>query len=320
MLAGTVAGAFPDSDFVLGYVSQIAWLVGHRGVTHSILLLPVWAALLAWVFAKLARERSYFRPFFVVCACAIALHIAGDVITTFGTMLLAPLSDYRFALSTTFIIDLWFSGIVLAGVIASVVLRASRMPAAAALVLLAGYVGFSGVQQQRAIEVGTEHARASGWTDALVVALPRPVSPFNWMVVIEHGDRYEFAMVNLRREEALPVGADSGFIRRLDAVYLPVKDAVWSPATHFGLDEDARELSLAVWDHPDFAVFRWFYARPALHAIKRTPGEQCVWFEDLRFRTPGRGVLPFRYGMCRPSESEPWQRYELVGRDTRVPL
>jgi len=46
---------------------------------------------------------------------SIGAHIAGDVITSYGTMLLAPLSDWRAAIGTTFIIDLWFSGIIVAG-------------------------------------------------------------------------------------------------------------------------------------------------------------------------------------------------------------
>jgi inner membrane protein len=46
---------------------------------------------------------------------ALGAHIVGDLITGFGTIVFAPLSDWRAALGTTFIIDLWFSGIILAG-------------------------------------------------------------------------------------------------------------------------------------------------------------------------------------------------------------
>ena len=49
----------------------------------------------------------------MVCA-AIFVHILGDLITQFGTMILAPFSDQRFGWGTTFIIDLPFTGIILA--------------------------------------------------------------------------------------------------------------------------------------------------------------------------------------------------------------
>ncbi len=314
---GGIVGAFPDVDYVLGFVSPTAYLLGHRGVTHSLLLLPLWAALLAFVFSRLAGQRTWFRPFFLISAAALGIHIAGDLITAFGTMLLAPLSDRRFALSTTFIIDLWVSGILLAGLVLTFVLPRLRLPAVLSFILLAGYIGLSATQQQEALQVGQARAQANGWFDATVSALPRPVSPFNWMVVVEYGERYEIAQVNLRRGQRLIAEPDAGFVRRLDAAYLPVPEANWRVATRFGIDADARELAQAVWDHPDFTVMRWFYALPALYSIKRTPGEQCVWFQDLRFDVPGRTEIPFRHGMCRASEDAPWQRLQLVGEDQR---
>ena len=320
LVVGFLAGAFPDIDSLLGLLSPVAYLVGHRGLTHSLIMLPVWAGLLAWLCAGFGRRREYVKPFFIVCAAALAVHVAGDLITPFGTMLLEPLSDRRFALSTTFIIDLWFSGIALAGVVATVLLPRWRLPALASLALLCGHVVFSSVQHDRALEAGLARAAANGWSDAKVTAVPRPVSPFNWMVVVEHGESYEFAQVNLRRTEPLVAGEDAGFIRRLDAAYRPVAQAAWSPASRFGLDEDARAIAQAAWDQPEFAVMRWFYALPALYAIQRTTGEQCAWFQDLRFSVPGRTTVPFRYGMCRASPSAPWQRYEMAGEDGRQPF
>ena len=320
MTVGFCAAAFPDIDSVLALLSPIAYLAGHRGITHSLLLLPVWAALMAWLFSSFGRKRECLKPFFVISAAALAVHVAGDVITTFGTMLLAPLSDRRFALSTTFIIDLWFSGIALAGVAASLLLPRWRLPAVASLFALCGYVAFSSLQHDRAIEVGFARATANGWSDATVSAVPQPLSPFNWMVAVENGERYEIARVNLRRTEPLVAGEDAGFLRRLDAGYRPVEQAAWAPATRFGIDEDAREIAQAVWDQPGFETMRWFYALPALYAIQRAGGEQCAWFQDLRFAVPGRASVPFRYGMCRASPSAPWQRFEMVGEDGRRPF
>ncbi|MBC7782047.1 MAG: metal-dependent hydrolase [Proteobacteria bacterium] len=315
MIVGAAAGALPDIDFVLSYISPIAYLTGHRGLTHSVLLLPIWAGLLAWLGARLARQRTYLRPFFWISAAGIGSHIVGDLITSFGTMVLEPVSSRRFAWSTTFIIDLWFTGILVAGLAATLAFRRRRLPAMLSLAVLGAYVGLSAVQQQRAIDVGLARAQANGWSDATVTVVPRPVSPFNWMVLVEYGEGYEVAQVNLNRRERLVADANAGIIRRLDAAYLPVAEANWSVATRFGLDDDARELAQAVWDHPEFAQMRWFYALPALYAIKRTPGEQCVWFQDLRFVVPGRAQVPFRYGMCRASVTAPWQRLELAGDD-----
>ena len=47
------------------------------------------------------------------------------------------------------------------------------------------------------------------------------------------------------------------------------------------------------YDAPALAFFRWFAAYPVLNRIDTTGGITCVWFEDLRFITPGRDT-PFR--------------------------
>ena len=47
VVAGTVAATFPDLDFVLGWISELTYLRGHRGVTHSLILLPLWGLLIA---------------------------------------------------------------------------------------------------------------------------------------------------------------------------------------------------------------------------------------------------------------------------------
>ena len=41
MVLGTAAAAFPDTDVVLSYLSPLAYLYHHRGVTHSVLLAPL---------------------------------------------------------------------------------------------------------------------------------------------------------------------------------------------------------------------------------------------------------------------------------------
>ena len=60
VLLGTLAAAFPDSDVVLSALSPLAYLYHHRGVTHSFVMLPLWALLLAWLWSRLRRNRAGF--------------------------------------------------------------------------------------------------------------------------------------------------------------------------------------------------------------------------------------------------------------------
>ena len=112
---GFLAAAFPDIDYILQLVNNnfLVYLNYHRGITHSIVLLPVWAVLLAIVFSKIMRSAPDWRSLFALCCLCLGIHIAGDVITSYGTMILAPFSDWRASLDLTFIIDFIFTGILL---------------------------------------------------------------------------------------------------------------------------------------------------------------------------------------------------------------
>lgn len=318
--AGFFAAAFPDMDWVLAYVSPVAYITGHRGVTHSVLLLPLWAGLLAWLCAKIGRGGATWRDYYGVCAIALGMHILGDLITSFGTIVFAPVSDARIAWSTTFIIDLWFTGIIAAGLAAAWVWRRSRVPAVLGLATLAGYVGLQAVLHSRAVDVGADYARRQGLDGVRVSAVPRPVSPFNWMIVITERDRYRYANVNLLRERIPPAPRpDAGLIERLDAAYVPVADARWSSVAKFGESPAQRMLASAVWGARDFEFFRWFADYPVLYRIDAGNPSRCVWFEDLRFNTAGREGNPFRFGVCNRDGSHEWTAYRLRDDGTREP-
>ena len=300
--AGFFACAAPDLDFVTGFGGPVSYLLNHRGVTHSLVMLLLWAFPLAWLLAKIVREPGGWRALYGVTAMAIGLHIAGDVITSYGTMILAPLSDWRPGIGTTFIIDLWFSGIIIAGLVASAIVRRSRWPALGALMVLVGYVGFQYLQKERALEFAAKHARPGSQIDAQA----RPPSPFNWTVFVSDDDAHEYAHVNLMRTEPRRYQPGDGFIARIDSPYMPLDQAIWVRRTRYG--EVNAERAREAWNAAGLAFFRWFAVEPAFDG--ETRGSDCVWFVDLRFLTPGREGMPFQFGACRERPGAPWRAYE----------
>ena len=304
IVSGFLACASPDLDVVAGMFGPVAFLENHRGVTHSLVLLPLWALLYSFLLAKILREPRGARALYGVTALGLALHIAGDVITSYGTMILAPVSDWRAQFGTTFIVDLWFSGIIVAGLVASAALRRSRAPAAAALAVLLAYVGFQYLQKKEAIEFGERYARSLAPRGAAVNAQPRPVSPFNWTVFVSDAEAHRFAHVNLIREQLRPYRPGEGFIAMLDSAYQPLSAARWETRTRYG-EGAARALAREAWNSPAMAVYRWFADLPAFDGF--SAGSTCVWFIDLRFYTPGRATQPFRYGACREGPEAPWR-------------
>ena len=301
--AGFLACAAPDLDFVVGFVGPVQYLENHRGVTHSLLLLPLWALALSWLLAKILREpdgkdgTAGWKALYGITAMAIGLHIAGDLITSYGTMILAPFSDWRAGIGTTFIIDLWFSGIIVIGLLASLALRRTRIPATASLVALVGYVGFQYLQKQHALEFAARNAPPG----AQITAHPRPVTPFNWTVFVSTERERRFAHVNLKRREARPYQPGDGFVARVDSPYLPLDQAIWVTRRRYGAVDE--KLIEEAWNSQPLAFYRWFADLPVLDAKEGN----CAWFVDLRFDTPGRGATPFRYGACRDAPGAAWR-------------
>jgi len=309
LAAGALAAAFPDTDFVIRLLfDPLTYFNTHRGITHSIILMPIWAWLLALLFSAFSRGKYKWKAFYTVSLMGIGIHIAGDVITTYGTMILSPLSDYRAAFDTTFIIDPYFSAIILIGLIVSALLRSKRT-AITALTVLSIYIGFQNLQHYRAIELGEQQVSAINIKNMKVAALPQPLSPFNWKIVLYDENHYHVAFVNLIRTRApAPVDDSAGFFGRINAIYRPINDLVWQHYARFGNNDEDIELVKAAWGNKGFEGFRRFALFPKLYRVDRSEVNTCVWFTDLRFEIEGR-TPPFRFGMCQVGEQ--WELREL---------
>lgn len=297
-ITGFLAAAFPDSDFVLRFIDPLLYLNLHRGVTHSIIMLPVWAFLLAWIFALLSRKKYTWRDMFPVCAMSIGIHICGDVITSFGTMIFAPLSYNRFELPTTFIIDPIFSSILLVGLVLAIISK-SRIPARISMTTLLMYISFQGVLHLQALDVGKKYIVDAKLEGAIVHALPQPLSPFNWKLVISNGDSYRVSYLKLF-SDAIPAQpqANAGLLQTIASAYYPTDKLEWIAHTRYGNEKHISNFARQAWQHASLKDFREFALYPALYRYSNSGTESCVWFMDLRFMLKGRQA-PFRFGMCR---------------------
>ncbi len=306
--AGFFACAAPDLDFVIGAWGPIEYLELHRGPTHSFLLLPFWALLFSWILAKILRHPGGWRALYGITALGIALHIAGDLITSFGTMIFWPLSDMRPGLGSTFIIDPWFSGIIVVGLLLSIAYRKSRIPSIAATVVLLSYVFFQTLEKEKALQFGREYAQTLNIPNATVAAHPRAVSPYNWTVFVSDDRTHHYAHVNLVRDAPITYREGDGFVAKLDSAFRPLAQAQWLTRSRYGDSEGATAAAKEAWDSPVFGFMRWFADQPVLDAATTNP--ECYWFVDLRFLNPGRDWLPFQFGACRDTPGAPWRARE----------
>src|SRR5258707_6830972 len=114
-----VGAIFPDSDVLRDFFSSDKLLIvtWHRSLTHSLVLLPLWALLLAGITRVFAGWRKWEAPSFPalagIYAAGILSHILLDLVTSFGTMIWSPLEWSRPAWDLIFIVDFTLTAILL---------------------------------------------------------------------------------------------------------------------------------------------------------------------------------------------------------------
>jgi inner membrane protein len=305
MWIGFLAGIFPDIDFIVWFFNRQQYLLIHRGLTHSLVMLPLWTLLLSFIFSWIYRGRYSWRAFLPVTALAIAAHIGADVLTSFGTMIFAPISDIRVSVPTTFVIDPYFTGIVVAGLAGSWVFRHSVLPAGIALALLAGYIGFQNSLREQAQHWGAAYAQGRGWTPAEVMAEAQPLSPFNWQVIVARRNaygilQYRIAYVNLhQRTVPSPVPADAGLLNTLWHAYRPLAHPGWRRLSFLNGTPDTRRFEWRAWKSRALRPYRRFSLFPFATGETLIKGHRCALFGDVRFLLPAPHAPHLVYGLCR---------------------
>jgi inner membrane protein len=267
----------PDSDIVLRLISDPVYLQHHRGLTHSLLMLPLWG----WLIFSLSSRQVKQNPVMPkLIALALLLHIFLDVVTTYGTMLFAPVSDKRFSVDLLFIIDPIFSLCLLIPVLLGFIWKrqARRLSTLSFAVALA-YLLLAYSNQQQAIEL-TRKAHP----DAIAFhALPLAFSPFNWQLIAEYPDHYARAAVNLKPDfPGLRPLFDKAFVTTLLSTQMSVPDQIqWQklPAMH-----TVKHLDQL----PGTAFYAWFTRFPVL----LNQNKDAIDFGDLAFGGGAPGVNP----------------------------
>lgn len=108
---GALFGSLPDIDVLFGLFANTSWnLMLHRGITHSLLL---WVAavvgLSPWLAKLWKRDKVNRNQAAVFIAVAMGSHLLLDCLTTYGTKLFAPFSNYPVGFNCLFIIDLFIT-------------------------------------------------------------------------------------------------------------------------------------------------------------------------------------------------------------------
>jgi membrane-bound metal-dependent hydrolase YbcI (DUF457 family) len=311
ILVCTAGAIFPDIDVFAGPLAHnnLAIMTWHRSITHSVVMLPVWALALTAITWWLARRVQWPAPEFgdllAIYLIAIGSHIFLDVITNFGTMLWSPVNYSRVAWDWIFIVDLTFTSLALMPQVAALPLWALFTSAAfvigplvrpldipfptGASFVIAGALGCFFLLPLRHGS-GSRAGRAK-WCRigvALTVAYVSFAAALHHSAFQNVADFATQAHLNVQNIAALPLPPSlarwAGLIETPDGIYriqfaqfgdepFHIDFFPQSPSNQY--IESARGLS-------EVQTFLWFARFPLFRFLERD-GKHVVEISDLRF-------------------------------------
>lgn len=283
---GAAAGALPDIDVFFSldgdYFDQ---LVSHRGITHSLFFAPVVGPLFGWLAWRwTARRRNdpgepaALRAWMLAMTLAMLSHPLLDLLTPYGTQLLQPFSDARFAVAAMPIIDPIYTIVLLAGLVAGYRFTAAGGRIAAATLLVScAYLGYGWHLNEGAERFARAQLAAQGLPNVEVAAFPTIMQIHHRRVVARTPDADRVGFLSMwdpcdigwQREPRLPRSQVEAFLRTREGAIFDWFTMGWS---HYAIQDGhmtATDLRYGSDENPRASVFT---ASVALDHLGRPSG------------------------------------------------
>ena len=297
--AGAIFALLPDVDYFFIFWDRLSFIRYHRGFTHSLVALPLFALAGALLGRWLGGPR-WFKPLLILGLAVLASHLLLDLATSYGTQLLSPFSRRRLSLDWIFIIDPYFTALLLVGAIAALSLPLWGPRLGAWFLAVAGlYLLVCASYHHQALDLARRVFQDVNPGARTVAALPQPFSCRRWQLIAAGPAEIQQAFVQLPFEAALGLGPGG---EKAAVVSVARSQDCPTPAVPY---QAPGQLTVQTWNpvpaaatvsSPEaeaiLASFLEFARFPLLCRAQSQGGEQLLEWLDLRFSVPGR-AFPF---------------------------
>ncbi len=275
LLWGAAGGLIPDLDMsVIPLLGPLAEFRYHRSLTHALWFGPVAGAAMGYVLHRwLARRQARggadagpLRAWIGLFVVALLTHPLLDLFTTYGTQLLWPFSNRRFALDAVAILDPLYSMLLVAALVVGRWKRdrpeLGAAVAWAALLLSTGYLVYGLQLNGRAEALVRQQLAGEGTTAAGVRSYPTLLQPWLRRIVVRTEGEVRVGFLSLLRPG-------------------PVAWKRFAPARHPLVD--------LLRGTPEGQLFEWFASGETAARLVASDHGAVVEIEDLRY---GYGEAP----------------------------
>lgn len=297
-LAGAIFAVLPDLDYFYIFLDRLAFIRYHRGFTHSLAALPLFA-LVGGLAGRALGGPRWFRPLLVLGVAVLASHLLLDLATSYGTQILSPFSRRRFTLDWVFIIDPYLTVLLVIGALSALTFhrwgpRLGTCFLAAAMV----YMLVCGFYHYQALTLARQLFQTTNPQTQTMAALPQPFSCRRWQLIVARPGEIQQTFVQLPFEAVL---GQKVFGRRTETITVPRGQDCLMPDISY---QDPQYLTIQTWTPVAATVvypveaekilspYLEFARFPLLCRVQSHQGEQMLEWLDLRFSIPGR-AFPF---------------------------
>jgi len=255
MLIGAFAANIPDLDVLaLNVFNSVDALFVHRGFSHSILLMILGSAALAYLLNKRFSKRLNFTNWWLLILIPWFSHVSMDIFNTYGTAIFEPFSNTRVSIDSMAIIDLNLLVILLLSLFG--IFLTERKPKFKRFLSLASLFAVilyfvAGVLIKAAIEREVKlYLTQNDVSYNRIYSTPVPLTNLAWMVLVEDSASFRVSYINVPKNQ----------------IY-----------KHFYIKKDFVKFDCPVLEEKLVDFSKGFYA------VKHDDGK--IFFTDLRFST-----------------------------------
>lgn len=191
-LIGFLSGMAPDLDTLIrSETDPLLFLEYHRQFTHSLLFIPLGGLICASIFYLIFGKLSLltFKQTYLFSTVGYATHGLLDTCTSYGTQLLWPISNHRFAWDIVSIIDPVLTLPLLICISLSVIKKQPKI-AAIGLAWVVAYQFIGVYQNQRASDIGWQLAKQRGHSPIRLEAKPSFGNLILWKIIYETDNEF----------------------------------------------------------------------------------------------------------------------------------
>jgi inner membrane protein len=213
-----IASNLPDIDILTGFISTASYLDHHRGVTHSLIGVPVLslmiALVMAWISRKAGKPPVPFCRHFGIAFIVMATHPLLDWMNSYGWRPFIPFDGTWYRGDVLFVIDLYLDLILLVAI-----LMRRRSLVFMAVLYIGAMVGLRSAAEH---QLGQFMSNIPAITRSAVS--PVALNPFRWTGFLETEDAISRVSIDIvggkvERLDQFPEGKSSPVIVAAESTY-----------------------------------------------------------------------------------------------------